>query len=85
MAVVFSTNQKHPLGKRRCYFKTNQIEYIDYKDLPTLKNFMNGFQKIKGRYYTGVSLRNQKKLATAIKRARHMGLLPYVNKYRNKA
>lgn len=81
MNVVFSTNQKHPLGKRRCYFKTNQINYIDYKDIPTLKHFIDGFQRIKPRYYTGVSLRNQKKLAQAIKKARFMALIPYVNRY----
>ncbi len=77
---VFSTNQKHALGKRRCYFKTNQIDYIDYKDVNTLKHFLNGFQKIKPRYYTGVSLKAQKQLSTAIKRARHIGLLPFTNK-----
>ncbi len=81
MSVIFSTNQKHPLGKRRCYFKTNQIKYIDYKDVKTLKHFIDGFQRIKSRYYTGVSLRNQKKLSTAIKRARYMGMIPYINKY----
>lgn len=82
MAVVFSTNQKYAPGKRRCYFKTNQIEYIDYKDIKTLKHFIDGFQRIKPRYYTGVTLRNQKRLSRAIKLARYMALVPYVNKYK---
>ena len=82
MGVIFSTNQKHPLGKRRCAFCTNQMEYIDYKDLRTLKYFIDGFRRIKPRYYTGVCLKHQKKLAEAIKRAREMALVPFVNKFR---
>lgn len=74
---IFSTNQKHPLGARRCTFCANQMEEIDYKDLPTLKHFIDGFKKIKNSYYTGVCLNHQKKLALAIKRARHMALVPF--------
>jgi small subunit ribosomal protein S18 len=77
--VIFSTNQKHPLGKRRCTFCTNQIDEIDYKDIPTLKHFVDGFKKIKTRYYSGVCLNHQKKLARAIKRARNMALLPFTS------
>jgi small subunit ribosomal protein S18 len=77
--LIFSTNQKHSLGKRRCAFCTNQIADIDYKDVPALKHFVDGFQKIKNRYYTGVCLNHQKKLANAIKRARHVALLPFTN------
>ena len=76
---IFSTNQKHPLGKRRCSFCTNQIDDIDYKDVKTLKHFINGFKKIKNRYYSGICLQHQKKLARGIKRARHMALLPFTN------
>ena len=83
MAVIFSTKQKHPLGKRRCTFCTNQMKYIDYKDIKTLKYFIDGFQKIKSRYYSGVCLRHQKALSQAIKRAREMALIPFVNQYRN--
>ena len=82
MAVIFSTKQKHAPGKRRCTFCTNQMHDIDYKDIKTLKYFVNGFQKIKARYYSGVCLRHQKKLSTAIKRAREMALIPFVNKPR---
>jgi len=83
MAVIFSTKQKHPLGKRRCTFCTNQMKDIDYKDIQTLKHFTNGFQKIKPRYYSGVCLRHQKMLAKAIKRAREMALIRFVNKYQS--
>ena len=76
---IFSTKQKHPLGKRRCTFCTNQMKDIDYKDVKTLKHFLSGFKKIKSRYYSGVCLQHQKKLAQAIKRARYMALVPYVN------
>ena len=76
---IFSTNQKHSPGKRRCTFCTNQVTKIDYKDVPTLKHFVNGFRKIKNRYYSGVCLNHQKKLSNAIKRARHVALLPFTN------
>ena len=80
--VIFSTKQKHQLGKRRCTFCTNQMSEINYKDLPTLKHFVNGFQKIKARYYSGVCLRHQKELSRSIKRAREMALLPFTNTFR---
>lgn len=80
MAIIFSTNQKHPLGKRRCAFCTNHMDSIDYKDKKTLRYFIDGFQRIKSRYYTGVCLRHQKTLAMAVKRAREMALVPFVNK-----
>lgn len=77
--LIFSTNQKYSPGKRRCTFCTNKIHELDYKDIEILKPFLNGFQDIKARYYTGVCLNHQKKLAQAIKRARHLALLPFVN------
>lgn len=54
---------------------------IDYKDVELLKKYTTKFGKITPRYYTGVSLKNQKKLATAIKRARTMALLPFVSRF----
>lgn len=53
-------------------------ENIDYKNVELLKKYITKFGKIVPRYYSGVSLKNQKKLATAIKRARMMALLPFV-------
>lgn len=54
---------------------------IDYKDVELLKKYTTKFGKITPRYYTGVSLKNQKKLSRAIKRARIMALLPFVNRF----
>jgi small subunit ribosomal protein S18 len=83
MAVtIFSTNQKHPLGKRRCTFCTNQLDHIDYKDLKTLRYFVDGFKRIKAKYYTGVCLRHQKQLSRAVKWSREMALIPFVVKNR---
>jgi len=54
---------------------------IDYKNIDLLKQYITKFGKITPRYYSGVSVKNQKKLAKAIKRARMMALLPFVIKY----
>jgi len=54
---------------------------IDYKNVELLKKYITKFGKITPRYYTGVSLKNQKKLARAIKRARTMALLPFINRF----
>jgi small subunit ribosomal protein S18 len=62
------------------YFKDNHIEYIDYKDAETLKKFLTPHARIQGRKRSSTSSKNQRMLATAIKRARFMGLLPYVTR-----
>ena len=54
---------------------------IDYKNVELLKKYITKFWKITPRYYTWVSLKNQKKLSNAIKRARMVALLPFVNKF----
>jgi small subunit ribosomal protein S18 len=64
--------------KKVCPIDAAGIKYIDYKDTTLLKKYLTKFNRIVPRYYSGVSLSNQKKLATAIKRARYMALLPYV-------
>ena len=63
--------------KKICRFKKSGIKYIDYKDPSFLKQFINDQGKILPRRITGTSLKYQKKVAQAIKRARHLGLLPY--------
>ncbi len=62
------------------YFSSNNIKYIDYKDVDILKRFLNPNGKIVGKRRSGVAAKNQRKLALAIKRARFMGLLPFVAK-----
>ncbi len=64
--------------KKYCRFKKAGIQYIDYKDAEFLKKFLNEQGKILPRRLTGTSLKYQKKVAQAIKRARHIALLPYV-------
>lgn len=54
---------------------------IDYKNVELLKKYITKFGKIVPRYYSGVSLKNQKKLSRAIKRARIMALLPFVKNF----
>jgi len=64
--------------KKYCRFKRNGIKYIDYKDAEFLKKFLNEQGKILPRRLTGTSLKYQRKLSQAVKRARHLALLPYV-------
>ncbi len=64
--------------KKYCRFKKNGIQYIDYKDANFLLKFVNDQGKLLPRRLTGTSLKFQRKVAQAIKRARHIGLLPYV-------
>jgi small subunit ribosomal protein S18 len=64
--------------KKYCRFKKLGIKFIDYKDADFLLKFINEQGKILPRRLTGTSLKYQRKLAKAIKRARHLALLPYV-------
>ena len=64
--------------KKYCRFKKNKIKYIDYKDANLLLKFVNEQGKILPRRLTGTSLKYQRKVSRAIKRARHLALLPYV-------
>ena len=59
-------------------FKKSGIKYIDYKDPEFLKKFLNEQGKILPRRITGTSLKYQRRVAQAIKRARQIALLPYV-------
>jgi small subunit ribosomal protein S18 len=56
-------------------------ENIDYKNVELLKKYITKFGKIVPRYYSNVSLKNQKKLSRAIKRSRMMALIPFVKKF----
>ena len=64
----------------KCYFTKNNIKHIDYKDTEVLRKFLNPHGRMLSRKKTGVSAINQRKLATAVKRARFMALLPFVEK-----
>jgi small subunit ribosomal protein S18 len=67
------------MARRRkfCKFCADKIDYIDYKDARTLSQFVPERAKIMPRRISGVCATHQRKLAMAIKRARHLALLPY--------
>jgi len=64
--------------KRTCFFTENGIIYIDFKDERLLRRFLTEQGKIIPRHTSGTSAKYQRQLATAVKRARHLALLPYV-------
>ena len=64
--------------KKYCRFKKHGIRYIDFKDKDFLLKFVNDQGKILPRRITGTSLKFQRKISVAIKRARHLSLLPFV-------
>jgi small subunit ribosomal protein S18 len=64
--------------KKYCRFKKSGIKYIDYKDADFLLKFVNDQGKILPRRLTGTSLKFQRKVSQAVKRARHIALMPYV-------
>lgn len=70
------TNRK----KKADYFAINKEAILDYKNVNLLRKFVSSFGKIVASKRSGVSATHQRKLANEIKRARFMGLLPYVAK-----
>lgn len=65
---------------KSCHFCMNNVTSIDYKDIQTLRRFISSYAKIVPRKRSGVCSKHQRKLATAIKRARIMAFLPFTNK-----
>ena len=78
MTLVNEPINRDQQKKKYCRFKKNGIKYIDYKDANFLLKFVNEQGKILPRRLTGTSIKFQKKVAQAVKRARHLALLPYV-------
>jgi len=70
-------NRSDPRLKKCPFCEKGNILYMDYKDYPTLKPFIDYFGNIRNRYYTGVCLKHQKMLKTAVERARFMAMLSY--------
>ena len=64
--------------KKYCRFKKMGMKYIDYKDPKFLSRFVNEQGKLLPRRLTGTSLKYQRKVGTAVKRARHLALMPFV-------
>lgn len=65
-------------NKKYCRFKKSGIKYVDYKDPDFLMKLVNEQGKLLPRRLTGTSLKYQRKVAQAVKRARHLALMPYV-------
>lgn len=63
--------------EKKCPFCEKDALYIDWKDYPTMKPFIDYFGNIRQRYYTGLCLQHQKMLRTAVERSRFMGMLAY--------
>ena len=78
MTLVNEPINRDQQKKKYCRFKKNGIKYIDYKDANFLLKFVNEQGKILRRRLTGTSIKFQKKVSQAVKRARHIALLPYV-------
>lgn len=64
---------------KKCYFTENNIQNIDYKNVHVLGKFLNKYGRITGRKRSGVTAKHQRNLALAVKRARFMALIPYIN------
>ena len=71
-----SSRRRDPRTKK-CPFCDKNVQYIDYKDYPTMKPFVDYFGNIMKRYYSGVCLKHQKMLKNSVERARFMGMLAY--------
>lgn len=68
------------MSKKQSYFSQNNIKHVDYKDIELLKKFLNPHARILSGDRTGVSTKDQRKLSSAVKQARFLGLLPYVSR-----
>ncbi|HVY22328.1 MAG TPA: 30S ribosomal protein S18 [Steroidobacteraceae bacterium] len=67
--------------RKYCRFTAEGIEHIDYKDLPILKAYITETGKIVPSRITGTKTHYQRQLATAVKRARYLALLPYTDQH----
>lgn len=65
-------------NKKICRFCAEHIDYIDYKDVKLLQRFLSSYGKIESRKRTGSCLKHQRRLVLALKRARHLALLPFM-------
>lgn len=65
---------------QQCFFCSQNLKDVDYKEVDLLKRFISGQAKIIDPRHTGVCATHQRKLARAVKRARFMGLLPFVRR-----
>jgi small subunit ribosomal protein S18 len=67
-------------NKKVCRFCAEHVDVIDYKDVKLLQRYLSSYGRIESRKRTGTCLRHQRRLALALKRSRHIALLPFVVK-----
>lgn len=72
--------KRKPVREKPCQLCHQGFQYIDYKDLSVIHPFLNERGRIKARRTTGNCAQHQTKLAEAVKNAREMALIPYVNR-----
>ena len=78
MAFEDKKNNSRVRRKKTCWFTENKVAFIDYKDEKVLRRFISERGKISPRRISGTSAKYQRMLVEAIKRARHMAILPFV-------
>lgn len=75
-----NNNYNPPSKPKQCHFCVNNYKEIDYKEAQILRRFVSSYGKIMPKRKSGVCSKHQRKLAQAIKRARIMALLPFLNR-----
>ncbi len=75
-----TTKKTGPIRDKSCYFCVNMYKEVDYKDAQLLRRFMSSYAKIAPRRRSGVCMKHQRKLSTAIKYARIMALVPFTRR-----
>jgi len=71
-------------GRRKpCPYCKDKVEHVDWRDIPALRRFVSDRGKLRGRRITGACRKHQSQIATAVKRAREVALLPYVADHRD--
>lgn len=71
-------NNSEGVFMAKIFKRRTDVAYFDYKDFKTLQRYVNGYGQIESRKKTGLSESQQRHLSKAIKRARHLALLPFV-------
>ena len=79
MAMDRSSRPMHRGRKKVCSFCVDRVDHIDYKDVVKLRKYISERSKIIPRRVTGTCAEHQRELTVAIKRARHLALLPFVS------
>lgn len=72
-------SRTQPIDSRKNLLSSLGLKYVDYKDITTLRMFISERGRIRSRRVTGLTVQQQRQVATAIRNAREMALLPYIN------